>query len=297
MFKNLYESFKKINNIIRYSNTDYLDEDTEMKNNSDEIIKKLDNICNNIIIDNIKKSNEFVGYISEEEKEMILLEEEKDGYILSIDPLDGSNNILSNITIGTIYCVYKYNNKKNQLEGIIEAGYCLYGPRTILVRTEKEELKYYILNKENEYKYEKKLNFENNKSKLYSINESNIISHDIKDMICNYKRDGYNQRWVGSMVADCHQILCKGGIFIYINSNKYPYGKLRLLYEVLPFCYIFKIAGGIGIDINYNNIINRYEIISIKEQDIHAKIPVILCSNYEKIKMEEYLEIRDNLNC
>lgn len=297
MFNNFYESFKKISEIVKYSNSDDLDAELDIKNNSDDTIKKLDYICNKILSDNVKDNEEFIGYMSEEEKDMTILKRETDGYIVSFDPLDGSKNILTNITIGTIYCVYKYNYKKNQLEEIVEAGYCLYGPRTVLVRTEDKEVKYYLLNEYNEYKYQKSLNLENSKSKLYAVNESNPMFDDVKDLIQYYKITGYNQRWVGSMVADCHQILCKGGIFMYVNSHKYPSGKLRLFYEVLPFCYIFKIAGGIGLDSNYREIIKNYEIIPLENQNLHSKFPVILCSNNENKKLHEYFKIRDNLNC
>ena len=99
------------------------------------------------------------------------------------------------------------------------------------------------------------------------------------------------------MVADCHQILCKGGIFMYPNNEKYPRGKLRLLYEVLPFSYIFKIAGGIGIDDNYNSILDKYSIYELSGNNLHNPVPIILCSKLEYDKLIGYLDIRENIFC
>ena len=99
------------------------------------------------------------------------------------------------------------------------------------------------------------------------------------------------------MVADCHQVLSKGGLFIYPNSEKYPEGKLRLLYEVIPFSYIFKIAGGIGVDNNYNSILDRYSIYKLDKKNLHKPVPIILASKVEYEKMISYLETRESIFC
>ena len=196
-----------------------------------------------------------------------------------------------------LYIYYINNFKNNKIENIVEAGYCLYGPRTVMVRTNDNTLEHLSLSEEYIFKKDCNLSFSNNTEKIYSINESNRFSSEINDLITFYKANNYNQRWVGSMVADCHQILCKGGVFLYPSSEKYPIGKLRLLYEVLPFSYIFKIAGGIGLDNNYNSILDLYKNYEIKKNNIHRSISVILCSNKEHTNLINYFDIRENIFC
>ena len=84
---------------------------------------------------------------------------------------------------------------------------------------------------------------------------------------------------------------------MYPNSEKYPFGKLRLLYEIIPFSYIFKIAGGIGIDENYNSILDRFSIYDLNKQDLHKPLSVILCSHKEYQNLLNYLDIRENIFC
>ena len=141
------------------------------------------------------------------------------------------------------------------------------------------------------------LSFENNNEKVYCVNESNRFSNELNDLITFYKTNKYNQRWVGSMVADCHQVLCKGGIFMYPNSEKYPDGKLRLLYEVIPFSHIFKIAGGVGLDNNYNEILNIYKDYKVTSNNVHKSVPIILCSEKEHNNLVNYFDIRENIFC
>ena len=226
----------------------------------------MDMIAHDAIVKSLEKIEGIIGYISEESEEVTLFDKQyasNEEYIMSFDPIDGSKNILSNITVGTIYCLYKYNREENSLISVDEAGYCLYGPRTTLVRTREDKVEQLLLNSESNYIFEKYLSFDNNNEKLYSINESYNFSSEIKSLLTYYKANNYNQRWVGSMVADCHQVLSKGGIFIYPNSEKYPEGKLRLLYEVIPFSFIFKMVG-IGVDNNYNSILDRYNTKLVK---------------------------------
>lgn len=295
-----YNSFIKIANIVKYSDMNHINLELNLKNSSNECIKKMDMIAHDTIVKSLEGIDNIVGYISEESEKVVLFNKDSipnDEYIMSFDPIDGSKNILSNITVGTIYCLYKYNREEHTLEFVKEAGYCLYGPRTTLVRTHEDKVQQLLLNEQNNYVFEKYLLFDKNNEKLYSINESYNFSPEIKSLLSYYKANNYNQRWVGSMVADCHQVLSKGGIFIYPNSEKYPEGKLRLLYEVIPFSYIFKIAGGIGIDNNYNSILDRYSTYKLDEKNLHKPVPIILTSNIEHEKMISYLETRENIFC
>ena len=296
----LYDSFKKISRVVRYSDLEFINLNTNIKNKSNDSIKKIDLLSHDYIVSSIKEIPNIMGYISEESDDICLFDNKQstgNNYLLAFDPIDGSTNILSNITVGTIYTLYKFDLKTLTIDTIIEAGYCLYGPRTILVKTNNDTVEQFSLNENYLFKKDCNLSFNYNKEKIYSINESNRFSSELNDLIKYYKTNNYNQRWVGSMVADCHQILCKGGIFMYPQSEKYPNGKLRLLYEVIPFSYIFKVAGGIGLDNNYNDILETYKNYKMEISNIHKSIPIILCSNDEYKNLLNYFEIRENIFC
>ena len=296
----LYDSFKKISRVVRYVNLEYINSNIDKTNKSNNSIKRIDMIAHNYIIESIKNLENIVGYISEESNDIVYFDrgiEYYNTYILAFDPIDGSKNLLSNITVGTIYSLYQFNTKTKTIEDIIESGYCLYGPRTILVRTNDDIVEHLLLSEEYIFNKDCELSFNENNEKIYCINESNRFSSELNDLVTFYKTNKYNQRWVGSMVADCHQILCKGGIFMYPNSEKYPCGKLRLLYEVLPFSHIFSVAGGVGLDNNYNSILETYKNLKITSNNIHKPIPVILCSEKEHKNLINYFDIRENIFC
>ena len=297
---NFYNSFARISKVVKYDNLEFIVSDLNVNNASHDSIKRMDMIAHNTIVESLEDYQNIIGYISEESENVELIKNinyDGDNYVMAFDPIDGSKNILSNITVGTIYCLYKYDHLKHRLFKVEEAGYCLYGPRVTLVKTNNNKVEQYMLDKEGNFIKENDLSFNKSTEKIYSINESNRFSSEIRDLLTFYKSNNYNQRWVGSMVADCHQILCKGGIFMYPNSEKYPNGKLRLLYEVIPFSYIFKIAGGIGIDDNYNSILDRFCIYDLNKQDLHKPLSVILCSHKEYQNLLNYLDIRENIFC
>lgn len=295
-----YSCFSDIADIIKYGKLSELNAESNLVNNSNDLVKEMDLIAHNIIVKSLQQYNNIIGFISEESQSVEFLKEpfkNKTNYIMAFDPIDGSKNLLSNITVGTIYCLYEYDYINNKLTKIVEAGYCLYGPRVTLVRTHNNKVESFLLNKNNSFEKEGELSFSINKEKLYAVNQSNKYSNEINELIKNYRINDYNQRWVGSMVSDCHQILSKGGIFMYPSSEKHPSGKLRLLYEVIPFSYIFKIAGGIGIDANYTPILDKFSIYDLNTLDLHKPIPIILASKEEYNKMISYLDIVDNIFC
>ena len=297
--KNFYSCFSEISKVVKYDDLNFISSDLEINNSSNDSVKKMDMIAHTLIIKALEEYENIVGFISEESSNVIFTKEfnENNNYIMAFDPIDGSKNILSNITVGTIYCLYKYDKNKNRIDKIIEAGYCLYGPRVTLVKTNKDIVEQFYLSKTGKFIKENNLSFKENNEKIYSINESNRFSSEVRDLLTFYKSNNYNQRWVGSMVSDCHQILCKGGIFMYPESEKYPNGKLRLLYEVIPFSYIFKIAGGVGVDSNYNFILDKYSIYDLNRQDLHKPIGVTLCSHKEYRNLLNYIDMRENIFC
>ena len=232
-------------------------------------MKKLDYDSNNLLFNNLKNLDCIKTIISEEFDEMKLVN--KNGkYLVGYDPLDGSSNIDSNVSVGTIFSVFEYDetgfikNGKN----IVLAGYCIYGPSTIMVIADKQNVRL--------YQYNKKWNLINinllpENGKIYAINESNKYKYhnNINLYINKLIKLKYTARWVGSLVADVHRTLIKGGVIIYPLNKSSPSGKIRLVYEAYPMAFIFEKLGGKSL--SYDK--------SILEEDfpynnIHRKVPI-----------------------
>ena len=194
----------------------------------------------------------------------------------------------SNITCGSIYGIYEYFGLKNEISNIVYSGYCIYGNKTVLVQVENSTVKMYKLNEYNIFKYCKDVFFSSKNNPIYSINEFNKADPEIVHLIRYYNMKNYEQRWTGTMVADCHRILMNNGIFIYFSTDKYKNVKLSLLYQVLPFAFIFKHAGGIALNGNYNKLLGYGN--NIKSSDIHRASSVILCSDTEHDTFNETIK-------
>ena len=272
-------SCKKISNIIQNSNPLNLSKLSDEYNLSGDNAKKLDLMANVILTSDLSNCKHIKTIGSEEEPELINTDFNTAPYMVCFDPLDGSSNIDVNITTGTIFAVYKYGVDNNIVNGnnIVMAGYCLYGGSTqLIVATEVVNI----------YQLDTDFNLiiENwtipNKGKFYSINESNkhiwLDSRNNK-FINNLITKQYSARWVGSLVADGHRTLIKGGFFSYPSNDNNIDGKIRLLYEAYPFAYIFKVAGGFSL--------HEKENISLLDVtypiNCHQKTPIILSSKYE----------------
>ena len=270
-------SFIKISNIIRNNEDNALFKSVTLTNSSGDKVKKLDITSNDILKNNLKKIKSIRAIGSEEDKEIIFTDNNDGKYLICFDPLDGSSNIDVNITVGTIFAIYKYNDN-NIINGnnIIMAGYCLYGSSTQLVIADSE-VNIYQLDSNNKFN----LVFKNwkipEKGVYYSINESNKYLMDDKylKLIDKFINLNYSTRWVASLVADAHRTLMKGGFFSYPENSKNKDGKIRLLYEAYPMAYIFEIAGGKSSD-GKNCLLNVPF-----PQNIHQKTPIILSSIYE----------------
>ena len=278
----LQSSFIQISNLIRNSNNLKLGHENSLQNKTGDLVKELDILSHNIIVDEIRTINEIAGYISEESEE-ICFTSPNGKYIVAFDPLDGSSNINCNVTVGTIYGIYTWDSHLKEIGDIIDAGYCLYGPCTNLVRTEDGEVKMYQLNQSNDFEHISDLNLKDKESKIYSINESNYYdfkSAKIRQLVMDYKIKKYNLRLVGSMVADCHRTLVQGGIFMYPETNGNPDGKLRLAYESMPMAKIFETCGGKSWD-GFKSILEN----KIDLKNIHQKIPTYLGTEIEILKL------------
>jgi len=278
ILKVLEKSFIEISNIIRNNDSNVLFEVISKYNLSGDNVKKLDIISNQILKENLLKLDMIKTIGSEEENELIFTDNINGKYMICFDPLDGSSNIDVNITVGTIFAIYEYSNGKIQNGYNIKmAGYCLYAGSTQMIIADSKVNIYQLDNSTNEFK----ILFEDWKIPVngpyYAINESNkfIMDEKYNKFINNVIDLGYSARWVGSLVADAHRTLIKGGFFAYPGNLKNKNGKIRLLYEAYPFAYIFKIAGGESSD-GTNNLLD----VSFPE-NIHQKTPIILSSKKE----------------
>jgi fructose-1,6-bisphosphatase I len=265
-----------------------------------ETQQKLDIYTNNIFINAITNRAVVCGIVSEENEDFIILNGSDNSmnnkYVVLMDPLDGSSNIDVNVPVGTIFSIYRRVTptgtpvKKEDFlqkgKQQVAAGYIIYGTSTILVFTKGNGVNGFTLNPAIGSFYLShpniKIPLEGN---IYSINESNYLyfSQGVKDYLkhCQKFKQGnpYTARYIGSMVADFHRNMIKGGIYMYPNCGTHNNGKLRLLYECNPIAFIAEQAGGKATD-------GLQRILDIKPSEIHERSP-FYCGS---LKMIEKLE-------
>ena len=264
----------------------------ESKNIHGETQQKLDIYANEKIVELLKPTGVVYAMASEEMDDAIILE--SGDYTLVFDPLDGSSNIDVNVSVGTIFGIYKKTSSgaESLLERgnkLICAGYVIYGSSTMFVYTTGNSVNGFTLDKSiGEYF----LSHPNIKipeyGKIYSINESNYYRwtkgiQEYVNFIKQHPERQYTLRWVGTLVADFHRNLLKGGVFLYPEDSKNKNGKLRLVYEANPMAFIIEKAGGMATD-------GKEKILDIKPESLHQRIPLIIGSKYE---VEKYLEFRE----
>ena len=266
-----------------------------------ERVLKLDQFSNDAFIQAFSQGGLVTTLISEEMENPFQFEENfKDGkYILLIDPLDGSSNIDVNGIIGSIFSVFR--RTKEDAPGTTEeilrkgteqamGGYILYGPSTMLIYTAGDGTHAFILDPG---MGEFLLSHENirvpKSGKIYSVNEGNYHSWDeatrqfVDYLKVKDKTTGrpYSGRYVGSLVADFHRTLLKGGIFIYPGSVEKPEGKLRLQYEAAPMAFVMEQAGG-------SASTGQKRILDLKPEKLHERTPLVIGSPDEVSLFEEF---------
>jgi len=257
-----------------------------------EEVQKLDEFSNQVMIDQLSASGQFYALASEELDEAIYPTEGKNAkYVIAFDPLDGSSNIDVNVSIGTIFSIHKRigDGEENFLqEGRkqVAAGYIIYGSSTMFILATENGV--------NGFTYDPSAGMfllshpdikMKEKGKIYSINEANAkkwIDEGLIKYIEQLKSEGYTLRYIGSMVADVHRTLIKGGMFGYPADKKNTNGKLRLLYEASPMGYIIEKAGGMATT-------GKENILDVKPTDIHQRTPVFLGSKKEIEQLLEFL--------
>ena len=276
-------------------------------NIQEEAVQKLDVFANRIIVERMQHIGQLCCMGSEEIADLIDIPPQypKGNYILLFDPLDGSSNIDVNISIGTIFGIYKKEGDEMDINFLLHevlqpglkqvaAGYFIYGSSTIMVYTTGNGVHGFTL-----YPSvgEFLLSHENiripERGKIYSVNESNYAYWDDKTRaLIDYfktkdKETGrpYTSRYVGSLVADFHRNLLKGGIFMYpadLKDPKKPAGKLRLMVEANPLAMVVEQAGGYASD-------GHGPILEIQPDELHQRVPLYIGSKKDVRLAEEFI--------
>ncbi|MEM7087333.1 MAG: class 1 fructose-bisphosphatase [Bacteroidota bacterium] len=266
--------------------------------------QKLDVYANEAFIKGLTNREIVCGIASEEEDDFIVIkgrnEKNDNKYVVLIDPLDGSSNIDVNVSVGTIFSVYRRVTPEGTpvtLEDFLQpgnkqvaAGYIIYGTSTMIVYTTGHGVNGFTLNPAIGTYYLSHPNMEFPKTgKIYSVNEGNYVHfpQGVKDYIkyCQ-KEEGdrpYTSRYIGSLVSDFHRNMIKGGIYIYPNTAKDPDGKLRLLYECNPMAFIAEQAGA--------KASNGFErIMDIQPTELHQRVPFFCGSKSMVEKAEAFMQ-------
>ena len=264
-----------------------------------EDVKKLDVYANNQFMGVLKHGISCAGIASEELDDFIAFDDEvscNSKYVCLFDPLDGSGNIDVNVSIGTIFAVYRRKSVKGTMVSLedflqpgteqVAAGYIVYGSSTMLVYATRRGVNGFTLDPSiGEFCLSHPDIKCPENGKIYSVNHGNFFLYNkgVKKYIdlCQHKTkaDGgpYTQRYIGSMVSDVHRNLIKGGIFMYPATTDKPKGKLRLLYECNPFAFIMEVAGGKATN-------GKQRILDIQPTGLHQRSALFIGS---KLMMEE----------
>jgi fructose-1,6-bisphosphatase I len=267
-----------------------------------ESVKKLDLFADQQLISALDRSLITCMVISEENDGIVKLSSKGGKYIVYLDPLDGSSNIDVNVSIGSIFSVYmrepRFDPTVREDDALqpgirqVAAGYVLYGSSTILAYTTGLGVSIFTLDPSIGEFILSDRNIKIPKhGPIYSINEGSYNSWDLglkKYVKYCQEEDAktnrpYSARYIGSMVADIHRTLIKGGIFIYPHSKKYPNGKLRLMYECNPLSFIIEQAGGMATNGNKR-------IMELQPKAIHQQTPIYIGSKDNVQKVMDFLE-------
>jgi fructose-1,6-bisphosphatase I len=268
-----------------------------------EIVKKLDVFANEQLIAALTVGGEVCAVASEENEDLIPISNEQSKnakYVVAFDPLDGSSNIDANVSVGTIFSIFRRVslNGPGKLEDFLQrgteqvaAGYIIFGSSTMLVYTTGKGVNGFTLDpsigefclSHPDIKIPKS-------GKTYSINEGYYVHFPdgVKKFIkwCQEEDKAtnrpYSSRYIGSAVADIHRNLLYGGIFIYPTTSQNPKGKLRLLYECNPLAFIIEQAGGRATD-------GYKRILELEPKSLHQRTPFFIGSSDIVEKAEEFM--------
>jgi fructose-1,6-bisphosphatase len=296
---NIAECTKKIAALTSKGKLERSVENVGATNVQGEIQINLDVLSNELFVSSLKQSGLVSGLVSEELDDACQIDAVGTGnkFLVVFDPLDGSSNVDVNVSVGSIFSIYKDNLGSLDFLQLgnaqIAAGYALYGPSTMLVITIGNGVQGFTLDTETQ---EFVLTHSNIRipetTSDFSINASNERHWEApvqryidscKAGVTGVRGRDFNMRWVASMVADVHRILIRGGVYLYPYDNKQPTkaGRLRLLYEANPMSFIVEQAGG-------KSSTGRKRILDIQPDEIHQRVPVIMGSRLEVSLIELY---------
>lgn len=305
LMHNLVFAMRVISHEVRRAGLNNILGLTKLRNSNGDVVSKLDEYANNIILNSMAQSGKLCCMASEESVGIIRIPEDckKGNYILVFDPLDGSTNIDVNITIGTIFSLYKRVDESIDGDGTLEdvlqpgdkqvaAGYVLFGSSTVLVYTSGNGVNVFTYDPDiGEFL----LTFENIKipkrGKNYSCNEGNYYKWEdrareyvnyLKTPTADHARP-YNFRYIATAVADIHRTIFYGGIYLYPAGPASPNGKIRLVYEANPLAMIVEQAGGRATN-------GKERLLGIKPESIHQTVPFYIGSEEDVLEAELFLK-------
>jgi len=270
------------------------------ENATGDTVQKLDLYANEKLIECLQNSGECAGIASEENEDYIQINaitDKTSKYVVVFDPLDGSSNIDVNVSVGTIFGIYRRKSKSTEAINLkdflqkgtelVAAGYVLYGTSTLLVYTTGRGVNGFTLDPTiGEFCLSHKDIKIPSTGRYYSVNQGYYLKFDVemRRYIDHCSDLNLRLRYIGSMVSDIHRILFQGGIFLYPNTRKHPHGKLRLLYECNPLSYIVEQAGGKAISTELKRI------MEIQPKSLHQRATIAIGSPEMVDEMKEFVE-------
>ncbi len=261
---------------------------------------KLDVFANDIFINALSQREIVCGIASEENENFITIKggesSHLNNYVVLIDPLDGSSNVDVNVSVGTIFSIYRRVTPKGtpvSLEDFLQkgenqvaAGYIIYGSSTMLVHSTGNGVHGFTLDPSigTYFLSHPNMKYPEN-GQIYSTNEGNSqkFSQGVRNYIFFCQKEGYTSRYIGSLVADFHRNMIKGGIYMYPKTSSAPNGKLRLLYECNPIAFLTEQAGGKAID-------GHQRILEIQPTALHQRTPIFCGSKNLVERLEKFIE-------
>lgn len=270
------------------------------QNQSGDVVQKLDLYANEKLIECLKNSGECCGVASEELEDLVPIPpvaSKSSKYVVVFDPLDGSSNIDVNVSVGTIFGIYRrlsdpedtcqlgdFLQKGSEL---VAAGYVLYGTSTLLVYSTGRGVNGFTLDPSiGEFCLSHTDIQIPSRGNYYSVNQGYYLKFDVemRRYIDHCSDMNLRLRYIGSMVSDIHRILFQGGIFLYPQTRKYPQGKLRLVYECNPLAFIVEQAGGKAITCQLERILD------LEVNHLHQRATIAIGSPDMVDEMKAFVE-------
>lgn len=262
-------------------------------NQSGDRVCELDGIADDILVTQLGEGGFCAGLVSEERALPEAFSTSDAPYLVAIDPLDGSSNLGCAAPVGTIFSIRprgphdpadpaSYLGRGDEQ---VVAGYAIYGSSLELVlATAEAGVCVFSLGGEGRWRLRHEDVRVPQRGRIYSVNEANVVRWrpELRGWLEAFKKEGYTQRYVGSLVADVHRTLFKGGVFLYPGDATAPQGKLRLLYEAAPIARVFEVAGALATD-------GARRLLELEPTSIHERTPVVLGGRYEVMSVERAL--------